>query len=579
MTGDRAERADHGVARLVLVGGTIGLALLRAWAALRADGMTSLPDEIGFLGDAWLLGRGQPAPPMAFSPLYPGTYPLLLAPVAAVVEDPDAQLTIARLVNVALLAALAPVLWSLLGRWGRLTPLPRAVAALAASALPGLSVAALRAWPDALLALGWAAALVALGALARPGPLVRRVWFGPLVGLLVAAHARFTPVLVLAAVALGLRLVAPDARGPGRLGDAVNLAGLAAAVLFGRVVDGIVEDRWSAVAPSALERLRDEPGQVVGGLLPSLAGQTWFAIVATAGAAAIGAVAAARIAGAAARRGRALWTEPVPLVVAVALLGAVGVQVATAVQIRGGDLLGTTALDLLANGRYQDVALAPLVALGLGRLIRREPGPIGLEVGVGVAALAMAAVVHSRLAAPATVVDPAFVLAWSRPGSPESAVFVPTAAALAVLAALVLLRPAAGERRPGRIALVPLVVLAAFVAVGVDRSERLVDASEETVDRGPEVGDVREVLAGESVAMAYDTRTLWATILVGWALAEEGVVAYPSGEEPPERFVIAPVGADDQPAVAGLEDAERRADIAPSAAIGFPLALYELPAT
>ncbi|HMJ78383.1 MAG TPA: hypothetical protein VK507_20540, partial [Iamia sp.] len=139
---------DHDrIARRVLIAGTVVLALVRAWAALRAEGMTSLPDEIGFLGDAWLVGRGEPAPPMAFSPLYPGTYPLILAPFAAVTDDIEAQLTIARLVNVALLAALVPALWSLLGRWGRLAPLPRALVALAASALPGLSVAALRAWP------------------------------------------------------------------------------------------------------------------------------------------------------------------------------------------------------------------------------------------------------------------------------------------------------------------------------------------------------------------------------------------------------------------------------------------------
>ncbi|HEX7135507.1 MAG TPA: hypothetical protein VF228_23225 [Iamia sp.] len=571
MTG--AETDQHRRARIVLIGGTALLALLRGWAALRADGMTSLPDEIGFLGDAWLVGRGQPAPPMAFSPLYPGTYPLILAPVAAVVDDIDAQLTIARLVNVALLAALVPAVWALLGRWGRLAPMPRAVVALAASALPGLSVAALRAWPDVFLALGWVLALLALSALARPGPLPRRVWFGPLVGILAAAHARFTPVLVLAALVLVLRLVAPprDERTTGRQADVLNLAGLVVATVLGRVVDGIVEARWSRVAPSAAERLRDEPGRVFGDLAPSLVGQTWFAVVATCGTAAIGAVVAVRLAAPAARRGRALWCEPVPLLASVALLGAVGVQLATAVQIRGGEVLGTTAFDLLANGRYQDVVLVPLVALGLGSLVRRSPGPIGLEVGVALAALATAVMVYSRLDDPAFVVDPAFVAAWNDDDVIRYGVFVPTVAVLVVLAATVLLR------RTLRVGLVPLLVLTVFVGVGFDRSERLVDASSETDAMAPDVSDVREVLDGERVAFAYENRTLWATILIGWALAEEGVEAYPSGETPPERFVIAPVGDDGQPDVAGLEGAERRADIPPSGAVGYPLALWELP--
>lgn len=577
MTGARKEIDAARTARIVLVVGTAALALLRAWAAVRADGMTSLPDEIGFLGDAWLFGRGQPAPPMAFSPLYPGTYPLVLAPVAAVVDDTDVLLTVARLLNVALLAALVPVLWSLLGRWGRLAPLPRALVALAASALPGLSVAALRAWPDAFLALGWGLALLALSALARPGPLARRVWFGPLVGILGAAHARFTPVLVLAAVVLVLRLVAPGDRKEDRRADVLNLVGLAVATVLGRVVDGIVQDRWSTVAPSAVERLRDEPGQVLGDLAPSLAGQTWFAIVATCGTAAVGAVVAVQLAGPAARRGRALWSEPAPLVAAVALLGAVGVQVATAVQIRAGDVLGTTTLDLLANGRYQDVVLAPLVALGLGRMARRTPGPIGLELGVAAAAVATAVAVRTRIADPVRVVDPAYVAAWSSADVVEYAVLVPTAVALLVLAGTVVLRPSVGERSALRLAVVPLLVLTTFVAVGVDRSERLVDASERTTERGPDVRQVRIVLDGEPVAMAYENRTLWATILVGWELAAEGVEAYPSGEVPPERFVIAPVGPDGLPDVAGLEGAERRADIDPSGAIRYPLALWELP--
>jgi hypothetical protein len=583
VTGARTEIDSARMARWVLVGGTIVLALLRGWAALRADGMTSLPDEIGFLGDAWLVGRGQPAPPMAFSPLYPGTYPLILAPVAAVVDDIDAQLTIARLVNVALLAALVPAVWALLGRWGRLAPLPRAVVALAASALPGLSVAALRAWPDVFLALGWVLALLALSALSRPGPLLRRVWFGPLVGILAAAHARFMPVLALAAMVLVLRLVAPPRgeRATGRQADVLNLVGLVVATVLGRVVDGIVEARWSRVAPSAAERLRDEPGRVFGDLAPSLVGQTWFAIVATCGTAAIGAVVAVRLAAPAVRRGRALWCEPVPLLAAVALLGAVGVQLATAVQIRGGDVLGTTAFDLLANGRYQDVVLVPLVALGLGFLVRRSPGPVGLEIGVAVAALATAVMVHSRLDDPAFVVDPTFVAAWSGDDFIRYAVFAPTVAVVVVLAVVVLLRRAGRllDRVPEAVrpGLVPLLVLAVFVGVGVQRSERLVDASARTDAMAPDVADVREVLDGERVAFAYENRTLWATILIGWALAEEGVEAYPSGETPPERFVIAPVGADGQPDVAGLEGAERRADIPPSGAVGYPLALWELP--
>jgi hypothetical protein len=286
-------------------------------------------------------------------------------------------------------------------------------------------------------------------------------------------------------------------------------------------------------------------------------------------------VVAARLAAPAARRGRALWCEPVPLTAAVALLGAVGVQLATAVQIRGGEVLGVTAFDLLANGRYQDVVLAPLVALGLGFLARRERGPVGLEVGVAAVALATAVFVQTRLDDPASIIEPAFVGAWARGAPIDDPVLVPTAVAVVVLALLVLLR--SSGRSAWRASAVPLLVLVVLVGVGVDRSERLVDASERAVADGPDVAEVRAVLDGEPVAMAYENRTLWATILIGWELAAEGVEPYPSGEAPPERFVIAPVGADGRPDVDGLAGAERRADIPASSAVRDPLALWELP--
>jgi hypothetical protein len=559
----------------VLIGGTLLLAVVRAIAAVRAEGMTSLPDEIGFLGDAWLFGRGQPAPPMAFSPLYPGTYPLILGPFAAVTDDIETQLTIARLVNVALLAGLAPAVWALLGRWGRLAPLPRALAALAASALPGLSVAALRAWPDAFLALVWVLALLALDALARPGRLVRRVWFGPAVGLLAAAHARFTPVVALAAAVLVLRLVRPPEEGDGRGAEILNLVGLVAVFGGGRVVDGIVSDaRWSRVAPDATDLLRDQPGRVLGDVFPSLAGQWWFVIVTTFGVAAVGAVAAARIVGRAGRRGRALWCEPVPLVVGVALLGAVGVEIATAVQLKAGDVLGTTTFDLLANGRYQEVTLAPLVALGLGRMVRRDHGRIGVELGIAAAAIATAVFVQQRLPQPAPVLDAAFVPAWSR-DPVDLPTVVPTAVGLVVLALLVLLRPSPDDLR--RVAAVPLLVLVALTAIGVERSERLIDASEEGAAGMPDLSAVRVALHGDPVAMSYENRTLWATIIVGWQLAPEGVESYVAGEEPPLSLVIAPIAEDGQPDVEGLEGAKRIADIPPSASVRLPLALWELP--
>ena len=513
----------------LLVGGlgVLALAGARLVLALRADRLTVLPDEVGFLGNAWLLGRGEPAPPMGFAPFYPAGQPVLLAPVAALTEGAEVLQTAARVLDVALLAGVVPVLIALLARLGRLDPGPRALAAVTASALPGLWVAAVVVWPDALAALLWPLALLALAGLARPGPLARRIWFGPAVAALWVVHARFLPVVGLAALVLVLRLLLPartEERGPGplraRTADALNLLLGAAVLVAGVWLNHRVQVRWTRLGLGPLDGATDDLGATARGAARSLAGQTWYALAGTAGLAGLGAVALGRLAWSAARRGRALWTEAAPLVASVAVLGWLAVALATAVQLRSPFAFGSEAvLDLVANGRYQAVVLAPLVAVGAARVLRRAPD-LRAAAGVAAVTVALAGAVSLALGSDPEVLNPssAAAVTWARGIWSAVPVAVPTVLALAAVAV-------ASLGRPGRVRVLALVgvVLVGCSAIGIVRADDLVDRSRRPSPVSEALPRLRARTAGDPVSYVSDPDSLSRLTEVGWGLSDGGM--------------------------------------------------------
>ncbi|MGI8936688.1 MAG: hypothetical protein ACR2JF_00480 [Iamia sp.] len=523
---------------------TLALGLARLVLALRAERLTVLPDEIGFLGDAWLLGRGQPAPPMGFAPFYPAGQPLVLSPLAAFIGDPARLQTAARVVDVVLLAAMVPVLVILLGRLVHLDLERRVLAATLAAAIPGLWVAAVIVWPDALAALLWPVALVALAALAGSGRLVGRIWFGPTVATLWLVHARFLPVVALGALVLVARLVrpAPSAPGPAtggplgpRTADALNLLLGALVLVVGVALNRHVALRWDRIAPGPLSGATDDLGATAGGASGSIVGQVWYAAVATAGLAAVGVGSMGRLVWRVRRRGRALWTEPQPLVATVALLGWVGVVLATAIQLRSPAAFGSRPLlDLVANGRYQEVVLAPLVAVGAARLLRRV-ADTSIEVAVGVGAVAMAAVVTAIVGLTPEVLtgSSAAGITWATGWWTTVPVVIPTLATVAVLAAT-----RAGRPGPQRGLAVVVAVLVAFTAIGVERAGEVVALSREPSSIDADITRVRQRAAGDPVAYLDEPSTLVFLTPMGWGLAEEGMTTFPPGGEPPADLVV-----------------------------------------
>ncbi len=559
--------------------GALALAAVRVVLALRVDRLTALPDEVGFLGDAWLIGRGQPAPPMGFAPFYPPGQPLLLGPVAAVTEGAEVLATSARLVDVVLLAAMVPVLIALLGRLGRLDPGPRALAAVTASALPGLWIAAVVVWPDALAALLWPLALLALAALAGRGPLLARVWFGPAVAALWVVHARFLPVVILGGALLVLRLVAPRPRsgssgGPlgERTADAVNLV-LGGLVLVGGLwLSHVVEVRWTTVAPGPLSGATDDLAATARGSLRSLAGQGWYALAGTAGLAGIGVVTLVRAALTAGRDRLAPWHDPVRLVAAGAVLGWAAVVVATSVQLRSPFAFGAEpVLDLVANGRYQEVVLAPLVAVGAARLLRGTVA-VADRIGLVVTAIALAAVVMVLVGFSPSVLNGASAagVTWATSAWSAVPVVIPTALVVVVMGVVQL------GRTGRRTALVVVVVLlVGATLVGAERAEEVVAASREPSTISPELPRLDDRVAGQPAAYLSDGATLALLTTVSWDLADSGMTVFARGETPPEALVVtrAPTLTGPTPSDPGLPPEARL-----SAVLGESgLALWVLP--
>lgn len=581
---------DDGARRrglLVLAGLTGVLTVVRLVLALRADSLTSLPDEFGFLGDAWILGRGEPAPPMAWAPFYKGAYPVLLAPVALLTSNTDTLATAARVLDVVLLALLAPALWALLGRLGRLEPTSRAVVAVAATAVPGLWIAGLRAWPDALLAVGWVAALLALRALLdHRAATWKRAWFGPAVAALAAGHDRFLPVAIAAAVLLVVRIARPVApvddedepTWPSRGADILNLGLALLVVAVGWLLDARVATRWDQIADGAISRFFDAPGATLTSMVGALVGQAWYACTATFGLAAVGAASLGAVVWSHRRRVSALWSEPLPAVALFAVVGAVLVQVAAALQIGDANAYGDAPVfDLFANGRYQEVTLAPLVAVGIARLARRGHRSLRLEAIVAGAMVVLAGLTTVMVGNRPPIIDSATAAGttWLLDLWRDRPVAAPTVVGLLVLAGFVLLRPAPGvEVGRARAAAVPVLALLALAVPGYDSAARLVDDSRSR-QRVPDASAARAEIDGEPVGYALDVATLGAATPVGWALAGEEVITYePADDEPPAELVIAPALADDTPAVEGLDGWEVVAEIPISDLGGRPLRLW-----
>ena len=518
----RAARRDRLGTLLVL--GYLAHVAIRLVLGLGRDGPTVFADETGYLVNARVLAGGT-AGTLGDASFYRGGYSLLLVPADLLGGSPVADYRLALATNALLSALTFPLLHVLLTR---VFAAPHAVLAAFLGALyPPLVVATQFASPESVLPVLVLAAAVALGAVARTGSAGWAAAAGACGGALYATHGRTVPVVavllvVLAALAVGGRPPPP-------------LAGFAAAglvALGGQLLNDRLRDRSWAGAPGddGLDRVLANARDIrSAGSVGALGlGQYWYLYVATFGLAVLGLIQLATY----------LRRRSPETAVAVFLLGgALGLAVLVGLFLRF-----PTRADHVVYGRYVEVLVPPLLALGLVRLWTARPGRV-LRESLAAAAVSLVAVLAVSLFAGGLVtrgtpVNWYNVLALPPLGQLRDHIRPLTATAVALAAAAALVAITRWRRAWGAAALA-----AAFLLMAGALRVVLVESRDDAV-YGTQPGALSAVagLAG-ATEVGYDMAAYTPVGLYGyqWELDGTRFVLFDSrrGPAPRTRWVIA----------------------------------------
>lgn len=454
---------------------------VRWWISRERVIVHMTPDEPGQLAIARFVGRGlrwNMFDHSTWRPLY-GT---LLAPVTWFTDDPTTWYRAGLVLN-ALLGGVSCVLLAVLAR--RLTrrswPVCAAMAA-AVSLSPALLLTTNWVWSEALVQVTFLGFLVAALRFAD----TRSPAAGAAMVLLAAAgfgtHSRLL-VLALTATLLVTYLAWQRRLAVGRAVALLALLALAL-VAVSRFSQFVVDHVWDDPAPT--NTAGGVLGRIgrVGPLARSALGQVWYQLVTTAGFTGLGAIVLVR---AARRRAQ----PPAALDAWIVL--------ATVLPVVALSIAFTTDRwrpDHIVYGRYNDVAMAPVVVLGLAAVLSATRRRLLVDAGAVAAATALIGLVlwatsDAELAAPDVLRMMVLGLAPFVQTSPLDVLAV-TAAAVGLIAtvagALALTRRTKARRA------VAAVLVAALLALGYARARPVTDSALNTWASASAVQDVSGTL-------------------------------------------------------------------------------------
>lgn len=378
----------------LIVAGYAANVVFRLVLAVGRVGPINFADEIGYLANARVLAGGV-AGQLTEASFYRGGYSLLLVPAELLGDGPWSAYRYVLVTNALLSSLVFVLIYLLLRRTFAVAPWPALGAAVIAGFYPPLVLNSLIAWSEVALYV-----LVLFGALALHGLVSARsprraVGWGIAVGVvaayLYATHGRTVPIV---AVLLAALLVAGVLRRDLRL---AALAGLLTAAL-GYLADGalsayLLKRNWGFAGGVALDHTL---GNLTNSaVLPNvgvlLLGQYWYLSVGTLGLFLLGVIGAAQYVG---RRpfGRGLVaaeSRGAALVAAYLLLSTLGLGI-----LVGVFLFPVTRPDVVVYGRYIEIMLPALLALGLVRLwTLRSTLRIVVEMGISIVLIVVAALV------------------------------------------------------------------------------------------------------------------------------------------------------------------------------------------
>jgi hypothetical protein len=524
--------------------GTFVLFAVRLVVSLIRTGPVLVADEIGYLTNARVLTGGI-AGQLEQAPFYRGGYSLLIAPVVGLVSDPTVAYHLILVLNAVLAAAVFPLLYVLLTRFGGVRAELAFWVALAGAAYPALTVLSQVAMSENALfplVVVWLIAFGGVLSVERGGHEVAWVaGLGAATGALWAVHNRMVVAVVLAIGGL-IWLAARR-----RLRPAAAIVGLvviALTFLGVHFLDSyLIDHNYAGSAPDELSERMDEIFHFAGfrTVLANLVGQTWYLLVATFGLAAAAAWDFLRH-----RRGVAELHQILPPGEgefdavrsgegAVPVLGILLALTALLLLISAAAFPERSRPDMLIYGRYTEVVAPALIAFGLAALsrvpFRRLAWPL-----VGFGALT-ALVVLIR----ATASDPDAANRWNISALPFVTVQLGPAiligAALVALAGAALLLWACG-RGQRTLALAALALFVPVVAYGVWNPVR--SSQRAVYPAGWESPESVAAAAGaRTIAYDLDHYDTIGLYTVQWFLPKTKLTLFHGNRQPPRsRFVL-----------------------------------------
>ena len=427
-----------------LLVGTSALLVVRLALTIPRTGPVIVADEIGYLANARVLAGGVDGQ-LSPAPFYHGGYSLLLAPLLALVHNPETSYRLVLVLNGLLAASLAPLVYLLLTRCFAVRPAAAVWPALAAAAYPSVTIYTQVAMSENLLLPLLVLWLLCVGLFLTAATPRRRLALAAATSAcavwLWAAHGRMIVAVALTIALYALLLWRRTGLRAALVGLAVVAAGLAAVHVLDHF---LVVHNWDGHARSEVGG-RLSTVESVGGIaafLRNLVGQSWYLTVATLGVL----VAAALLIDPRALRPR---FTPARIVLWLLVLTGLGLLVASALSFRTTD-----RPDMLVYGRYTDVAVPPLLALALVQLNAARR----IRLAAVVTVLAVSTVAAALLRT--TVDPPGLANRWNVASLPAptfqlgpKVLLLAGAVAVAAIVAVVLVR----RRVP--VAFAPLVLL------------------------------------------------------------------------------------------------------------------------
>ncbi|MGI5167414.1 hypothetical protein ACQEU3_24005 [Spirillospora sp. CA-253888] len=365
-------RRPSRIALLLLLGWAAQVAVRLVLAAGRAH-PNLYPDESGYLIAArWMTG-GTGTDYSGFT-LYQGGYPLLLTPAYLLGDDPETVYRASLAINALIGAAVFPLAYAMLRRWG-VRRLPAFPLAWAAALVPATSMFSGEVMADVLLpvlVLGWFVALDRF--------LLRRDALSGVLAALAACyayatHSRGLVVVLVHALVLLACLVPRGRRRPTLVSLAVTAAGGAGAVALNRVVaENLYPYGARDLGSQVVDRLTSVDG--LGWTVSGAVGQMWAALAGTWGLGAVGLVAVVAVA---ARRGASRHRRRMAVLL---LVVTAGVTCASSAALPDEQRVGN-----FAYSRYPACLILIYLLAGLAMLVRgRSAGRAALAAAGVVAA-------------------------------------------------------------------------------------------------------------------------------------------------------------------------------------------------